>query len=461
MSDASHTPEPEVIWQAALAEVRRSLPESACELWIEPLIAAASGPNSLTLLAPERVRVWVERRYRGMIEDSLARVCGERVNLILAPASSPDPGEDDRALATQPRHRAIAADPRHDFGRFIIGAGNRVAHAAALAVAEAPGDAYNPLFLHGPPGLGKTHLMGAIASYLTRMRPEMQVHMTTAERFTNEFVWSLRNEGPDRFKLRYRELDALLIDDVQVLEGKARTEEEFVHTFNTLFAAGKQIVLTSDRAPGALSRLEERLRDRFAWGLTVELEPPDLATRTAVLLRLAPASMASPTEARQGDVARELARRVPGNIRLLEGALTRVMAYSSVLDRDLDEELIEEAVGSSRANAEPGRDQTSLDGIIDAVALTSGVSREQILSGRRTAAVVAARQLAMYLAREMTELSLAQIARAFQRDHTTVLHAVRVVEGKRANSEHGQQLEQTIHKIHRSFPADGANRIQD
>ena len=169
----------------------------------------------------------------------------------------------------------------------MIGPGNRLAHAAALAVAESPGEAYNPLFLHGPPGLGKTHLLGAIVEYLRRNHPELEIHYTTAERFTTEFVAALRRDGPEAFKARYRELDALLIDDVQVLEGKQRTEEEFVHTFNTLHAAGKQIVLSSDRPPEALSKLAERLRDRFDWGLRVELEPPDLRTRIAVLWRLA------------------------------------------------------------------------------------------------------------------------------------------------------------------------------
>ena len=181
---------------------------------------------------------------------------------------------------------SLDLDPRHTFERFVIGSGNRLAHAAALAVAELPGEAYNPLFIHGPPGLGKTHLLGAIADYLRRRRPELTVHYTTAERFTTEFVTSLRKDGPELFKLRYRKLDALLIDDVQALEGKEHTQEEFVHTFNALHTAGKQIVLTSDRPPEAISRLAERLRDRFEWGLRVAIGPPDLRTRTALLWRL-------------------------------------------------------------------------------------------------------------------------------------------------------------------------------
>ena len=190
----------------------------------------------------------------------------------------------------------------------MIGPGNRLAHAAALAVAELPGEAYNPLFLHGPAGLGKTHLLGAIVEYLRRNHPELEIHYTTAERFTAEFVAALRREGPEAFKARYRELDALLIDDVQVLEGKPRTEEEFVHTFNTLHAAGKQIVLSSDRPPEALSQLAERLRDRFDWGLRVELEPPDLRTRIAVLWRIAASSAADLPDP---GVLHEIAARCP------------------------------------------------------------------------------------------------------------------------------------------------------
>ena len=232
-------------------------------------------------------------------------------------------------------------DPGHTFDRFVIGPGNRLAHAAALAVAELPGDAYNPLFLHGPPGLGKTHLLGAIAAYLRRNHPELTVHYTTAERFTSEFVAALRTEGPQRFKARYRELDALLIDDVQVLEGKQRTEEEFVHTFNALHAAGKQIVLSSDRPPQALSQLAERLRDRFQWGLCVDLDAPDLRTRVALLWRIA--SDAAP-ELPDPAVLREIASRAPGNVRRLEGAMTRVLAFASMLSEPLSPTIVDQAL---------------------------------------------------------------------------------------------------------------------
>ena len=245
----------------------------------------------------------------------------------------------------------LPVNPSHEFDRFVIGPGNRFAHAAALAVAEAPGEAYNPLYLHGPPGLGKTHLMGAIAGYLRGHHPDLTVHYTTAERFTSEFVTALRTHGPERFKQRYRGLDALLIDDVQFLEGKERTEEEFVHTFNTLFAAGKQIVMSSDRPPGSLDRLEERLRDRFEWGLTVELEAPDLRTRVALLWRFASDAVDGLPEP---DVLRQIADRAPGNVRRLEGALTRVLAVSSIYSEPLAADAVGRALGSKSAPAPPG-----------------------------------------------------------------------------------------------------------
>ena len=205
--------------------------------------------------------------------------------------------------------QSLALDPTHTFERFVIGSGNRLGHSAALAVAELPGEAYNPLFLHGPPGLGKTHLLGAIVDYLRRRRPELTVHYTTAERFTTEFVGALRKDGPERFKQRYRKLDALLIDDVQELEGKEHTQEEFVQTFNSLHAAGKQIVLSSDRPPEALARLAERLRDRFGWGLCVELESPDFRTRTALLWRMA---LDGPVELHDPAALKEIASQAAG-----------------------------------------------------------------------------------------------------------------------------------------------------
>jgi chromosomal replication initiator protein len=342
--------------------------------------------------------------------------------------------------------KSLDLDPRHTFERFVIGSGNRLAHAAALAVAELPGEAYNPLFLHGPPGLGKTHLLGAIADYLRRRRPELTVHYTTAERFTTEFVTALRRE-PDVFKLRYRKLDALLIDDVQALEGKEHTQEEFVQTFNALHVAGKQIVLSSDRPPEAIARLAERLRDRFEWGLRVGIGPPDLRTRTALLWRM---TTEVPLEISDPGVLHDIAGLAAGNVRRLEGALTRIAALSSVLGEPVNRALIRKALDDpiatdspSTSARDPEPEAPSIPAIQGAVCAVLGISQSAMLSPSRAAELSRGRQIAMYLSRDMTSLSLADIARQFDRDHTTVLHAVRAVS---ARAIEDAEVADTIHR---------------
>jgi chromosomal replication initiator protein len=336
-------------------------------------------------------------------------------------------------------------DPRHTFERFVIGPGNRMAHAAALAVAELPGEAYNPLFLHGPPGLGKTHLLGAIADYLRRRRPELTVHYTTAERFTTEFVTALRKDGPELFKRRYRKLDALLIDDVQALEGKEHTQEEFVHTFNALHAAGKQIVLSSDRPPEAIQRLADRLRDRFEWGLRVAIGSPDLRTRTALLWRM---TTEVPLEISDAGVLHDIAGLAAGNVRRLEGAMTRIAALSSVLGEPVTRALIRKALDDP---VTPGEEPVTHDPAAPTVAAIQGavcsvldVPQSALLSPSRRARVSHARQIAMYLSREMTSLSLVDIARQFDRDHTTILHATRAVSARAATDA---DVGDTIHRV--------------
>jgi chromosomal replication initiator protein len=306
----------------------------------------------------------------------------------------------------------------------VIGPGNRLAHAAALAVAEAPGEAYNPLFLHGPPGLGKTHLLGAIANYLNARSPELAVHYTTAESFTNDFVACLQSRGIDAFKQRYRRADVLLIDDVQFLQGKARTADEFFHTFNSLYEGGAQLVLTADRVPAELKDLADRLRDRFEWGLTVPVEPPDLATRLVFLGNLA----REQSEALPPDALRALASKTSANLRVLKGALTRVVAISSLTSSAVTTASIENALPADTIAAPPPA-RLEARQVQEAVAARLDLSIDVLLSPTRTARVSRARQLAMYLTRELTDLSLPAIAEAFnRRDHTTVMHAIRRVE---------------------------------
>jgi chromosomal replication initiator protein len=334
---AEPSDELKVLWARVTGQLEAALPSSTFRLWLEPLRVVAAQGSTLFVAAPQPVRAWVERRYSGQLLSAVREQAPSLTEIAFVEAEAP-------AVTSEPVPESLPTNPTHTFDRFVIGPGNRLAHAAALAVAELPGEAYNPLFLHGPPGLGKTHLMGAIREYLRRNHPELNVHYTTAERFTNEFVTALRRSGPEAFKARYRELDALLIDDVQTLEGKAKTEEEFVHTFNALHISGKQIVLSSDRPPEALSRLAERLRDRFAWGLRAEIEPPDLRTRIAVLWRLAGDRA---EELPEPAVLQEIATRVPGNVRLLEGAMTRVIAVASLLSEPLSSPIVRRALDRS------------------------------------------------------------------------------------------------------------------
>jgi chromosomal replication initiator protein len=426
----------DLLWKRVREQLEAALPSSTFRLWLEPLRVVSAQGSTLFVAAPQAVRAWVERRYADQVRQAVADQAPGLTELVFVDA-------DQAPVSSEPVPESLPTNPSHTFARFVIGPGNRLAHAAALAVAELPGEAYNPLFLHGPPGLGKTHLMGAIRDYLDHNHPELNVHYTTAERFTNEFVTALRRQGPEAFKARYRELDALLIDDVQTLEGKARTEEEFVHTFNALHSAGKQIVLSSDRPPEALSRLAERLRDRFSWGLRAEIEPPDLRTRIAVLWRLASDRTA---ELPEPAVVQEIATRVPGNVRLLEGAMTRVLAVSSLLSEPLSAPVVRRALDrSSQQRADSARAATpTLEQIQSAVCQVSGLSREELLSSRRSAKVSHARQLAMYLARDLTPLSLSEIARGFDRDHTTVIHALRAVESR---LEPGSETAERIHRV--------------
>ncbi|HXF00708.1 MAG TPA: chromosomal replication initiator protein DnaA [Solirubrobacterales bacterium] len=431
MTPAALSDELASIWEGVRQSLRNQLPETAFRLWIDPLRPVSAERSTLHLSAPKTTRAWVERRYSAPLRTAVqASGAGlDRVVLVAA-------GEETSSSAP-PWARGVESlplDPHHTFERFVIGPGNRLAHAAALAAAESPGEAYNPLFLHGPPGLGKTHLLGAVAHYLRRRWPALTVHYTTADRFTADFVGALRRDGPERFKQRYRELDALLIDDVQALEGKESTQEEFVHTFNALHAAGKQIVLSSDRPPDALARLAERLRDRFAWGLCAELATPDLRTRTALLWRMA---LEDATEVHDPAALKEIAGLVLGNVRRLQGAMTRVTAFSSMLSQPITPSLArrvlrrtpsEDSAGEPAIS--PVEDSPSVQTIQQAVCSVCGVSHQDLVSTKRNARVSQARQLAMYLSREQTSLSLSAIAHEFNRDHTTVLHATRAVSAR-------------------------------
>jgi chromosomal replication initiator protein len=429
----------ETIWADVQGRLRSSVPASTFRLWLEPLRALAAQGETLYLSAPEGIRAWVERRYSSLISEALA---GADTPLREVSFATAEPADD---AAGPGCGTGLDLNPSYTFERFVIGEGNRLAHAAALAVAEAPAEAYNPLFLHGPPGLGKTHLLVAIAHYLRLNAPGLSVRYTTAERFTNEFVAALRSSGGGAFKSRHREIDVLLVDDVQFLEGKHRTEDEFFHTFNALYEGGSQLVFSADRVPTELSDLEARLRDRFEWGLTVAVEAPNTATRVAVLRRLL---HEAGVEVPDREALSELAARIDVNVRRLRGALTRVIAHASLSGKPLTSRLIAELIPHETRRGGP----TTVEEIQERVAVACGISRAELLSPSRAALPLRARQIAILLTRELTDLSLPQIGRLYGgRDHSTVLNALRRAEaGLAGDAELAAQVADLRGAIHRS-----------
>jgi chromosomal replication initiator protein len=413
--DASPGQSLDSLWGEVQHRLRSAVPESTFKIWLEPLRAVGAQGTTLYLAAPDGIRTWVERRYATLLREALSEVAPALSEVAFA--GSEQVGADSSALDP-----AVELNPNYTFERFVIGEGNRLAHAAALAVAETPSEAYNPLFLHGPPGLGKTHLLGAIANYLRANAAGLSVRYTTAEGFTNEFVGALRSSGAERFKNRYRDLDVLLVDDVQFLQGKQHTEEEFFHTFNALYEGGSQLVLSADRLPSELSTLEARLRDRFEWGLTIPVEPPDLATRLTVLQHLA---REAGVDAEDSAALSELARRIDANIRRLHGGLTKVIAHASLTAKPLSPELIAELIPSRVPVSKP----TTVEEIQQQVAAAFGISRAELVGTGRAATPLRARQIAILLTREATDLSLPQIGRLYGgRDHSTVLNSLRRAE---------------------------------
>jgi chromosomal replication initiator protein len=425
------TEDPDHIWSAIQHELRQAVPADMYDVWLAPLRAVGLHEDVLLVEAPRELRTWVAERFARVLQASVAAVLGPEVTVDVRSGASAGRAADASATPRQapapgvPEHHGI--NPNLTFEQFVIGDANRFAHAAALAVAELPGHAYNPLFVYGPPGVGKTHLLHSIGNYVLAYGGGLSVRYTTVETFTNQFLAALHRGDMDRFKGSYRHADVLLIDDVQFLVSKAKTEEEFFHTFNALHELGSQLVLTSDRLPRDLSALEDRLRERFEAGLVTAIEPPDLSTRVAVLRKRA---QHDGVVLADDGVLPLLADRAPHSVRALEGALIRVVAYASLTGRPLTTTLAAKVLDDlyPARTGQPGERPAALtvEAIQDITADAFGLTRDELLSASRAARLTWPRQVAMYLAREHTGETLPAIGERFGgRGHTTVLHACR------------------------------------
>jgi chromosomal replication initiator protein len=417
-------------WDAVVRELRGQVTDSTFHIWLQPLAAVGQVGGTLFVCAPDHIRGWVEERFVGMIRSAAASAAVASAVEVVDERWRP-PAEDAaprRAPAGGEAGDPVAAglNPRYTFDQFVICDGNRLGHGAALAVAEQPGQAYNPLFLHGKPGLGKTHLLHAIGNYVQAYGDGLRVRYATVDTFTADFVKAVRSGNTRAFRARFRDADVLLVDDIQFLAEKLKTEEEFFHTFNALYEAGSQLVITSDRAPRDIEALEARLRERFECGLVAALEPPDFEARLAILQKRARLDALGEVPA---ETLAEIARRVTSSVRALEGALIRVVAYASLRGEEPEPGLAARVIGTlyGSAGAQHG---SSLADIQAAAASAVGVKPESLIAHDRRPKVALARQVAMYLAREMTEESLPSIGRHFGgRNHSTVLHAHRRVAG--------------------------------
>jgi chromosomal replication initiator protein len=410
----------EPIWDAIRDELRREAPDFQFHIWLAPLELAGVERATLYVRAPEHIRTWVEERYLPLLRGAASRCFDERAIVeIVGPEWNPP---ERAGTPPAPDRETTALNPKYTFEQFVIGGGNRFAHAAALAAAEMPAQAYNPLFLHGPPGMGKTHLLHAIGNYVRRYGSGLRVRYATIEEFTSAFVEALREQRTSSFKDSFRSADVLLVDDVQFLSRKERTREEFFHTLNSLLESGRQLVLTSDRPPEELSELEDRLVERFRCGLVVELEPPSRSVRRAILEKRARLDGVDVPD----DVLDELARLVASSVRTLEGALIRVVAYASLRGEPPSASHVRHLL--RRLGMSASDSACSVPQIIDAAAQEFGLGTDELLARTRARGADEARQLAMYLARELTGQSLPEIGRGMGgRGHTTVLHAVNKV----------------------------------
>ncbi|KOA20310.1 chromosomal replication initiator protein DnaA [Clostridium homopropionicum DSM 5847] len=417
----------EQLWIKTLNIIKGELTEVSFNTWIKSIVPISLEDTTMKLEVPnDFTRGILESRYKDLIINAIKLLTSKRYNIEFLISSEEGTVENEKIQNTTPKDSNVVVNdemsstlnPKYTFNSFVIGNSNRFAHAASLAVAEAPAKAYNPLFIYGGVGLGKTHLMHAIGHYILQNNPKAKVVYVSSEKFTNELINSIKDDKNVDFRNKYRHVDVLLIDDIQFIAGKERTQEEFFHTFNDLHSADKQIILSSDRPPKEIPTLEDRLRSRFEWGLIADIQPPDFETRIAILKKKADVeNLNIPNE-----VMVYIANKIKSNIRELEGALIRIVAYSSLTNKDVSVDLAAEALKDIISNEQ--NKQVTINLIQDVVSNYFNLKVEELKSSRRTRNIAFPRQIAMYLSRKLTDMSLPKIGEEFGgRDHTTVIHA--------------------------------------
>ncbi|MGM0471161.1 MAG: chromosomal replication initiator protein DnaA [Bacillota bacterium] len=435
------------IWQQALTTFKQKLSKPSFDTWLKSAELLAIEDDKILIEVPnEFSKDWLETRYSDLIKNTINQLIGADLAIKFV-----IPANQEELITTEKKKQTTNKDknedqketsflnPKYTFDTFVIGSSNRFAHAASLAVAEAPAKAYNPLFIYGDVGLGKTHLMHAIGHYIIKHNNDLTVVYVTSEKFTNELINSIRDDNTVNFRNKYRNIDILLVDDIQFLAGKERTQEEFFHTFNALHEANKQIIISSDRPPKEIPTLEERLRSRFEWGLITDIQEPDLETRIAILRKKATLEdLEVPNE-----VIVYIANQIHSNIRELEGALIRVVAYSSLTNKQITVDLAKEALKDIISNNE--EKEINIQLIKDIVADYYNLNPKDMESKKRTRAISFPRQIAMYIARELTDSSLPKIGEKFGgRDHTTILHGYNKIKEELTDDA---QLKNTIETL--------------
>ena len=413
------------LWDSACELLKSEINPVSYQTWIENNLTPVKLENDvLTLrIGMEAMKVMVNNRYVPLISNCISQVAGHRISVTVLTSAELE-NDEIRAQAAVSSGLAVGSvqlNPKYTFDTFVVGSNNRFAHAASLAVAESPADAYNPLFIHGGVGLGKTHLMHAIGHYVQQQYPEKRLLYITSENFTNELISAIQQNRNTEFRNRFRNVDILMVDDIQFIAGRDSTQEEFFHTFNALHTAGKQIILTSDKPPQEINRLEERLSSRFAWGLIADIARPDIETRIAILREKARQDHVNVGD----DVLELIASNVDSNIRELEGSLTRLVAYANLVGEPITAALCQDAlrdifVKKTRA--------ITAETIMQTVSNYYGITNADLISSTRRREITVPRQIAIYLTREMTTMSLPQIGQAFgNRDHSTILHSCNTV----------------------------------